>query len=40
LLIPNKAAIITDLNNMGLTVILAHKAAAGLKGGAYDIAQA
>ena len=38
--VPSKAAILCHLNNMGLSVILTHKAATGLKGGAPDIAQA
>ena len=38
--VPHKPAILCHLNNMGLSVILAHKAATGLKGGAHNIAQA
>ena len=38
--VPSKAAILCHLNNMGLSAILAHKAATGLKGGAHNIAQA
>jgi hypothetical protein len=38
LLIPNKAPVITDLNQMGHPVILAYKSAAWLEGGTYHIA--
>ena len=38
--VPSKAAILSHLNNMGLSAILAHKAATGLEGGAHNIAQA
>ena len=40
LLDKRKAAILSHLNNMGLSAILAHKVATGLKGGAHNIAQA
>ena len=38
--VPSKAAILCNFHNMGLSAILAHKAATGLKGGAHNIAQA
>ena len=38
--VPSKAAILCNFHNMGLSAILAHKAATGLKGGAHNIAPA
>ena len=38
--VPDKPAVLCHLNNMGLSVILTHKAATGLEGGAHNIAQA
>jgi hypothetical protein len=38
--IPGKPAVLCHLNNMGLAVILSHKATTGLKGGTHNIAQA
>ena len=38
--VKNKAAILSNLNNMGLPAILSDKAAAGLEGRAHNIAPA